>query len=292
MKKYKRRWGDRKDARRCRDVLGTNQICIDLKPKVYMGELYLNQKIDVTNLMKYLGKKKKDGERITFFHAIALTIGKTIYNRPILNRFVSNRHIYEHNDVSLSFVAKIEFEDDSEEILNVFKIEEDENIYSLSKKIGERIQKIREKKTTGSGANNVVDKLAKLPNIIRMPIVAILKWCDKYGWLPNSIIEDNLYYSSMLLSNLGTLKCGAIYHNVTEFGTCPGIITIGEIKEEEVLENGKRIKKQFCEFGMTIDERIGDGFYFIKSIKLMEYILNNPELLEGRADEKIEIKES
>ena len=59
-KKYKRRWGDRKDAKRCRDVLGMNQICVDLKPKVYMAELYLNEKVDVTNLMKYLDKKKKE----------------------------------------------------------------------------------------------------------------------------------------------------------------------------------------------------------------------------------------
>lgn len=289
-KKYKRRWGDRKDARRCKDVQGTNQICIDLKPKVYMAELYLNEKVDVTNLLKYLDKKKKEGNRVTFFHAVALAIGKTIYNRPILNRFVSNRHVYEHNEVALSFVAKIEFEDNAEEVLNVFPIEEDENIFTLSKKISDRITAIREKKSTGSGANDVVDKVAKLPNIIRIPIVGILKWLDKHGWLPGFIIEDNLYYSSMVLSNLGTLHCSAIYHNVTEFGTCPGLITMGEIYSEEVIKNGKKEVRQFCDFGMTIDERIGDGFYFIKSIKLMEYILDNPELLEGKADEKIEIK--
>lgn len=289
-KKYKRRWGDRFDARRCKDVLGTNQICIDLKPKVYMAELYLNQKIDVTNVLKYLDKKKKEGKHITFFHAVAMAIGKTIYNRPLLNRFVSNRHVYEHNDVLLSFVAKIEFDDNSEEVLNVFKIEEDENVFSLGDKISQRIKAIREKKSTGSGANDVIDKIAKLPNIIRIPLVGVLKWFDKHGCLPKSIIEDNLYYSSMILSNLGTLHCGAIYHNVTEFGTCPGLITIGEIKTEEVVVNGKKEIRSFCDFGMTIDERIGDGFYFIKSIKLMEYILNNPELLEGRADENIEIK--
>lgn len=292
MKKYKRRWGDRKDARRCRDVLPMNQIILDIKPKCYMGELYLNEKVDVTNLMKYLKKQKHKGNHITFFHAVSFAVGKTIYNRPILNRFVSNRHIYEHNDVSISFVAKIEFNDESEEIMNVFQILEDDTVYTFSKKIQDKILSIRKKGHKGEGANDAIVILAKLPNIVRVPVVGFLKLLDKHGWLPNSIMKDNLYYSSMVLSNLGTLKCSAIYHNVTEFGTCPGIITIGEIKEEEVLENGKRIKKQFCEFGMTIDERIGDGFYFIKSIKLMEYILNNPELLEGRADEKIEIKES
>lgn len=289
-KKYKRRWGDRKDARRCRDVLGMNQICIDLKPKCYMAELYLNEKVDVTNLMKYLNKKKKEDNHITFFHAVAFAIGKTMYNRPILNRFVSNRHIYEHNEIALSFVAKIEFEDDSEEIMSVFPVEEDDTIFTFADKISSRIKSIRESGNTGEGANDAIQVLSKLPNILRVPIVGVLKWMDKKGILPSSICKDNLYYSSMVLSNLGTLHCSAIYHNVTEFGTCPGLITMGEIYEEEIIRNGKKEVRQFCDFGMTIDERIGDGFYFIKSIKLMEYILDNPELLEGRADEKIEIK--
>lgn len=291
MNKYKRKWGDRKDAKRCKDVLPMNQLMLDIKPKRYMAELYLNEKVDVTNLMKYLKKQKEKGNYITFFNAVSFAIGKTIYNRPILNRFVANRHIYEHNDVSISFVAKIEFNDESEEVMNVIPVLKDDTIFTFAKKIQDKVIKIREEKNICEGANNAIGTLAKLPNLVRVPVVGVLKWFDKHGWLPSSLMEDNLYYSSMMLSNLGTLKCNAIYHNVTELGTCSGMITIGEIKEEEVLENGKRIKKQFCEFGMTMDERTSDGFYLIKSIRLMEYILNNPELLEGRADEKIEVKE-
>ena len=218
-------------------------------------------------------------------------VGNTIYNRPLLNRFISNRHTYEHNDVSLSFVAKIDFTDEAEEIMVVMPINENDNIHSYGKKLGDKVNAIRSKSDNGSGANNVVDGLAKLPNVLRVPVIGFLKWLDKHGWLPTSIMEDNLYYSSMVLSNLGTLKCGAIYHNVTEFGTCPGLITIGEIHDEVVLEDGKKVIKKYCEFGMTIDERIGDGFYFIKSIKLLQYIVNHPNLLEGCANEKIEIKE-
>ena len=114
MTKYKRRFGDRKDARRVRDIKGMNQICIDLKPTRYMSELYLNEKVDVTNLVKYIKEEKEKGNKITYFHAFSLAIGKTIYNRPLLNRFVANRHIYEHNDVSISFVMKIDFTDKSE----------------------------------------------------------------------------------------------------------------------------------------------------------------------------------
>lgn len=286
MNTNRRLFKDRKDARRCDDVNGLSQILIDLKPKRSLGEVYLNEKIDVTNLVSYINKHKEnkvdDVDKITYFHAFSLAIGKLIYNRPYLNRFIANRHVYEHNDISLSFVMKVAFNDKSEEIMVTMPIDNDENIFTLSKKIGKKVNKVRNKEDKGSGANDAINILGNLPNILRIPIVGAFKLCDKFGILPASLVKDNIYYSSMVVSNLGTLKCGGIYHNITDFGTCSGLITIGEIKEEN--------KKYFCEFGVTIDERIADGYYLVKSIKLLQYILNNPELLEGRADEKIEIK--
>ena len=42
-----------------------------------------------------------------------------------------------------------------------------------------------------------------------------------------------------------------------------------------------------CEFGITLDERIADGVYFAKCINLMQYIFDNPSLLEDDIDAKI-----
>lgn len=291
MNNEKRRFGDRKDAKLCRDVNGLNQILIDLKPKRSLSEVYINQKIDVTNLVEYVkNKKENEKDKLTYFHAFMMAVGKILYNRPLLNRFIANRHMYEHNNVSISYVMKIEFNDKSEEVMVIMPIKEDDNLFSLSKKISAKVNKIRKKEDSGKGANDAIHILGKLPNIIRVPLVGIFKVFDRWGILPSSLVEDNIYYSSMLVSNVGTLKCDGIYHNVTDFGTCSGIITMGEIKEEIIKIDNKNTRRYFCEFGVTMDERVADGFYMIKSLKLMEYILNNPELLEGRADEKIEIK--
>lgn len=293
MNKNNRKLGDRYDAKLCRDITGMGQICIDLKPKRSMSELFINQKMDVTALVEYINKYKEtrsEDDKLTYFHAFMTAIAKTIYNRPLLNRFVSNRHVYEHNNISISFVMKIEFNDKSEEIMVIIPIEEEDNIFTIGKKISDKVNRIRTKGDTGSGANTAIQVLGKLPNLIRVPIVGLFKLFDKFGILPKSLVEDNIYYSSMLVSNIGVLKCGGIYHNVTDFGTCSGIITMGEIKEEIVKINNKNEKRYFCEFGVTIDERIADGFYMIKSIHLIEYLFKHPELLEEKTSEKVEIK--
>jgi len=284
--------GDRKDAKRVRNLTGMAQICIDLKPDRCDSDVYINQKMDVTNLVKYIEKRKKEKDEISYFHAFVTAIGKTFYNRPKLNRFVANRHIYEHDDIVVSFVAKVTFDDKSEELMIMVPIEENDNIDSISKKIKNKVDSVRNKTSKKEGANNAIDILGKLPNIVRIPIVGIFKWCDKKGILPSSLIKDNLYYSSIIVSNLGSIKCGAIYHNITNFGSCSSLATMGEIKSEEVInESGKKEVKKICEFGINFDERIADGYYFAKSVKLLQYIFDNPSLLEEEASKKIKMEE-
>lgn len=289
----KRKFGDRKDAKRIRNINGLSQILLDLKPNRCDSDVFINQKMDVTALVKYIETKKKQGLEVTYFHAFVLAIAKTFYNRPKLNRFIANRHIYEHNDIVISFIAKVTFDDKSEEIMVMIPVSEDDNLESISKKIKDKIANIREKSFKKEGANNAIDVLGKLPNIIRIPIVCLFKWCDKHGILPASLVKDNLYYSSMIISNLGSIKCGAIYHNLTCFGTCSSLATIGEIKEEVInYSNGTSEVKKICEFGINFDERIADGYYFAKSIKLLQYIFDNPELLEDDASSIIDLGEN
>ncbi len=276
-----------KNSKRIKNLKGIEQILIDLKPNRCDSDVYINQKMDLTNLVKYVSDK----DNITYFDAFTTAIAKTIYNRPKLNRYIKNRHVFEHTDIVISFVAKVSFDDKSEELMIVIKIDDSDNIYTISKKIKDKVGSIRNKTSVKVGANSAIDVLGKLPNIIRVPIIGLLKWFDKKGILPSSLVKDNLYYSSIILSNLGSIKCGAIYHNITDFGTCSSLATMGEIKLEEVFIDGKKEKRNICEFGINLDERIADGYYFAKSVKLLQYIFDNPEMLNDRIDKKINFEE-
>lgn len=282
----------RKDAKRIKDIDGMSQILLDLKPNRCDSDVFIEQNMDVTELAKYIEKiKKKENSDVTYFHAFVTAIAKTIYNRPKLNRFIANRHVYEHNDVVISFVAKVSFDDKSEEIMVMVPILEDDNIYTIGKKIKDKVDSYRNKSAKREGANDAIQILGKMPNIIRVPLVGIFKWCDKNGMLPGSLVKDNLYYSSMIVSNLGSIKCGAIYHNIADFGTCSSLTTMGEIKDEEVIINGKKVVRKMCEFGINFDERVADGYYFAKSVKMLQYILDNPTMLEEKVSKKINDKE-
>ena len=273
------------------NIKGMDQILIDLKPRRCDADVFINTGVDVTNLVDYITKKKKEGYHYTYFHAFVLELAKTIYNRPKLNRFVQNRHMFEHTDVVIAFVAKVEFNDHAKELMLQIPISTDETLDSLSNKIREKVEAIRNKKnkTKEKGANSAIEIVGKLPNLIRVPLIGLIKLMDKWGILPKSLQEDNLYFSSALVTDIGSLQSDSIYHNNANFGTSSSMTAIGEIRDKVVAKDGKEKIIKSCNFGINFDERIADGFYLIKSFKLLEYILNNPELLEQRADTKIEI---
>ena len=259
-------------------INGMEQILIDLKPRRNDADVFINTGIDVTNLVEYINKKKNEGYKYTYFHAFVLALAKTIYNRPKLNRFIQNRHMYEHTDVVIGFVAKVSFDDYAKEVMIQMPITPDETLNSLSKKIKEKVDSIRNKKEKTKGANSAIDILGKFPNIIRIPLIGFLKLTDKWGILPKSLQEDDLYFSSALVTDIGSLKSDSIYHNNTNFGTCSSITAIGEIRDVIKIVDGKEKTIKSCNFGINFDERIADGFYFIKSFKLLEHILNNPQV--------------
>lgn len=275
---------DRKDAKRVQ-LPGLMQCCIDLKPGRMENEVYINRKMDVTELVDFLEKKKAEGIKYTFFQALITAVGKVMYSRPKMNRFITNRHLYEHNEVLISFVAKMTLDDRSEELMLTVPIAPEDNMVSIADKVTKTVENLRGENVEKKGANSAIDVLGKLPNILRIPIFGVVKLLDKFGWLPSELMKNNIYFSSIIVSNLGSIRCGAIYHNLANFGSCSSLASFGEIIAEKFLRpDGTEGVRKVCEFGITLDERIADGFYFAKSAQMVEYILRHPELLSERVD--------
>ena len=255
------------------------------------ADVYMNKKIDVTELVKYMKKKKLENKDITYFHAFSIAIAKVIYNRPKLNRYIINHKCYQRNDVILTFTAKVDFSDDAKEVMSLIKVDEKDNINTLSEKIKEKVNTFRNKKKQNS-TDDSLDFLDKFPGwMLKYFIAPIVKFMDRHDLLPNSLNNDLLYNSTVILSNLGSIKCGAIYHHLTNFGTNGILITIGNIhKEQLVMPNGKVEIRDVVEFGINLDERVADGVYFSKAVNLLDYIMSNPETLERDANARIEEK--
>ena len=209
------KFGDRRDAYRVRDINGFQYVLFDFKPGRCDSAVYMNVDIDVTEFVKFIKELKKEHEGLTFYHGFVAVMAKVLYSRPFMNRFVANRKMWMHKDVSLASSIKEEFEDESVECLMVIPVGENDTLFDISRITKEKVDKIRNKQR--GGIDGTADFLGKIPGFVRIPIIGLLKWLDKHGWLPKSLMDDNIYYSSAILSNLGTFKTNGIYHNLTRW---------------------------------------------------------------------------
>ena len=92
----------------------------------------------------------------------------------------------------------------------------------------------------------------------------------------------------MVLSNLGSIKLKCGYHHLTNWGTCSLFCIIGEKKMSPFFDDdGHVVMKETLDLGLTIDERLADGYYYSKSVRLLKYLLEHPEELEKPLKEEV-----
>lgn len=246
-------------------------------------EVYLNDTIDATELMRYLEKKNqgKTQEKMTIFHCVITGLARMVKERPLMNRFIQGRRIYERNEISLSFVCKRRFTDHAEEALMVLVPQETDTVNEISKKIIGDVRETRKSEHSTGGVDKLLDNFAKIPRPILMLLIRVIRWLDFWGINPDFITEGDPNYTTILCSNLGSIKCPAVYHHLNNYGTNSIMITIGTLHKEEVLmPDGHKEIRDMIDIGATLDERIADGFYFARSLKLIKYIFAHPEILE------------
>ncbi len=291
MEKYKKRWGDRPDARWLRELPAMNQIMPPLMPNRADNEAYINVDIDLRPLDAYLEKKNKGldkADRYTYFHIITAAIGKAFVLRPRMNRFICNNKVYQRDDLTLAFVIKKQFNDKAEEGFAFIHYKEDTTIDSYHDELMGIIHNVR-RDGTGDTSTDAMDIVTKLPHWLVVAVVRVVKWLDKFGRAPKAMIGTDPNHASIFLSNLGSigLECG--YHHLVNWGTNSCFVVVG--KKRMKMDYDKQGNSQLYEvipLGITLDERIADGYYYSGTVALVKELLAHPELLEAPASQEVE----
>ena len=290
MAKVKRKWGDRKDGVWLKDIPAMNRIMPTLMPNRADNEAHITVDIDARPLNAYLEKVNagRTEDKYTFFHLISAAIGKAFVLRPKMNRFVVGSKIFQRRDVTVAFTVKKRFDDHAEEALAFFTYDPEDTLESYHKKIMREIHKTKsyEEKDTSTGA---MDVITKLPQWMITAIVKFVLWLDKHGWAPEFLIGSDPNHAAVFLSNLGSigLECG--YHHLVNWGTNSCFIVIGKKHMKmEYDKEGNGDLHEVIPIGITLDERIADGYYYSGTVALVRELLAHPELLELPANSPVE----
>ena len=272
---------NRKDAKWVKPKDAVQAIMLHLMDKRTDAEVSYQMQFDITELCAWVDEKNEvlKDLKMSYFQALIACFGMTVYNREYLNRFVKNKRIYERYKVNMAFVAKNKFSDNAEEKLIAVDLDPEENAVDFAKKLAIDIWKA--KNAEDKDFDKTLNAVASLPTPILSLVFNFVRMLDKHGWTPDFLTKGDLNYATVLLTNLGSIGANSCYHHLNNYGTNSIMIAVGKIREEK--------KKKVVDIQFTFDERIADGFYFVKSIDLAQYIANNPKLLDKKISTKVEI---
>lgn len=274
-----KKWGDRKDGRLIRKLDSMHYIMPLMYPNRCDNEACMNFTIDLTKADEYLARKNSgDIEyKYNLFQMVLTAVLKTITLRPKMNYFIANGNMYERNDITAAFTVKKIFSDSGGEALARIYAKETDTIDTIHDEIFRQVSFCRSDKKDQSTAS--MDIIQKIPG--KHVIGAVARFLDRHGWMPSSIIATDPYYCSVVLTNLGSLKLDAGYHHMTNWGTNSVFCVIGLIQKRPFYDDeGNVTMRQSVNLSLTIDERIADGYYYAKTVRLLKHLLENPELLE------------
>ena len=271
----------RADGKRVKNADPMYTVAPFIMDKRYDALNSIELNIPSSPIQKYINDKRKEGINISHMAVILAAYVRTLGEFPSLNRFIVNKRIYARNEIAVGMVVLQQGKMDNGTMSKMY-FDYENTIFDVNNIINDYVEANRYN-AQNNGTEKLIKLLLSLPGVLPVG-VAIFKFLDKHGLLPKAIIDASPFHTSLVISNLASIRTNHIYHHCYEFGTTGIIITMGNSREVAKRKGGEIVYEKCTPLGIVMDERICSGSYFALAFRKMRKYLENPELLEQRPD--------
>lgn len=261
------------------------EIIPHIMPHRYDATNYVNLDLDMESISKYVNKCRERG--ITMRHMSVVIAGylRLVSQNPNLNRFVINRRIYSRNHFAVSFVALKSNPNggNSETVIKLY-FNMDDDIFEVNRKVEKAIEQTEKATDEPSNATDkFLQGMNKVPGLMRS-IVGFLKMWDKYFGLPFSLIDASPFHTSLFITNLASIRLGAVYHHMYDFGSTSIFIAMGQPEKKLVRVGETIVDKKVIPVNVSTDDRVESGYYYARCFRQFKRYMANPEVLEKKPE--------
>jgi hypothetical protein len=240
--------------------------------------VYFEHRIDLTRTQPWLAARRKPDAPASaqpkLFHLILHALASVLHEREHLNRFTIGHRTYQRDGVFMSFAAKKAMSDDAPLATIKRRFARDESFDALVASLTGDIGEARSDKP--SHIDKELAVLLRLPAFLLLFLIGLLKRLYRWGLAPRSLVDTDPMYTSAFVANLGSIGIDAAYHHLYEHGNCPLFMTIGQVVDAPVVVGGTLEVRPTVTLRFTYDERIEDGLYAAKTLKLLAERIADP----------------
>lgn len=283
----KRRWGDRKDGFRVRNVDPMTRLEPYIMPKKYDGWVLASEEVDITATEEFIRNMRK-GEmpKLTLYEIVFAAMVRAWVDVPELNRFVKHCKLYSRNCIKAAMTVMRGMSRESDRTLIIPQFECEDTLYDVVRRIEEETGAIDMTVSVEEDENkNAIDGLetafSVLPDFLLSAAISVVKFLDRYGLLPKKLTDISPFHTSFFITNMGSIGLDAVYHHMYEFGTLSTFAGIGRKRVcYETQADGTVKRKVKVTLKFVVDERAADGFaYAVGFRKIRQYVMHPEQLL-------------
>ena len=234
--------------------------------------------IPVDPVADYVHRKRDEGMKISRLAVLLAAYIRVIDEFPKLNHFIVNSNIYARNELAVGMVVLQGGDITQQGTMSKIYFQPTDNVYKVQERLTTYIDENR-KENPDNGTEKIVAALLSIPGLLRGG-VKILRWMDKHGLLPKSIIDMSPFHISLVITDLASIRTNAIYHHIYEFGTTSVAMAMGVNREVPKRKGGEIIHEKCMPLGIVMDERIASGSYFALAFRRFQDYMAHPEKLE------------
>lgn len=215
-------------------------------------------------------------QHASLFYLFIYACAKMFHERPGVNRFVSGGRTYQRKDVWISFTAKKRLVDDSPLVTVKLKFPANEKFDDCMKRISDAVEYGRSGRQ--SPIDNELRLLTRLPGPVLRSVLAAGRWLDRFNLLPAALIEPDPLFTTLFLTNDGSVGVGNAHHHLYEYGTCSVFAVVGNVKKTVVVDRaGNANVREVLEVYWSFDERVNDGLYCANSLMVAQRLMEDPK---------------
>ena len=290
----KRPWrlGDRADGYLLRTLTPYARLTPYIMQIRSDSQNHFEEEIDITDIEDYIRAKKKEGYiNFGMLHIFLAAFVRTVSQRPAVNRFIAGNKIYARKNIEVVMVVKKKMSTSAPDTTMKCVFEPTDTVIDIYNKWNTIVEEIHASALIEK--ESAFDKLARvlnyIPGILLKWTVNFLRLLDWFGLLPRFLTKLSPFHGSMIITSMGSLGIGPIYHHLYDFGTLPVFLSYGKMYSKIVVgDDGTPMKRHFIGFRAVTDERICDGYYYASAFKSLLFSIKHPETLEVPPEKVVE----
>lgn len=275
----------RKGARYIKTLTPMERLMPHVMPKRSDSQVYFTDDIDCTAIDAYIAEKKAQGIDMTYLDVFVAACVRLYAKRPALNRFVMGGRIFANEKIWVSMALKKSLRDNEPSTSIKIPFTGHETIFEVKEKFDEQI-KINKVAENENNTDKFMGILRHVPNWVLATVFALIRALDKVSLLPGALTDLSPFHGGLFITYLKSLGIPGIYHHIYDLGTIGQFIAVGKERLAPVVDQhtGEIVVRKIMTMMVVADERICDGLYYARSMRLLRRILEHPACLEERLE--------